>query len=74
MSSFVLPALSYDYDELEPYIDGRTLEIHHDKHHATYVNNLNNVLAGYDDLKSKPVEYLLSNLNSLPEEVQTGVR
>ncbi|MBD8005448.1 superoxide dismutase [Bacillus norwichensis] len=74
MSSFVLPALSYDYDELEPYIDARTLEIHHDKHHATYVKNLNNVLAGHDDLKSKSVEYLLSNLNSLPEEVQTGVR
>lgn len=74
MSSFVLPKLNYDYDELEPYIDARTLEIHHDKHHATYVNNLNHVLEGYDELKNKPLEYLLSNLNTLPEEIQTGVR
>lgn len=74
MSSFVLPKLNYDYDELEPYIEARTLEIHHDKHHAPYVNNLNNVLEGHDDLKNKSLEYLLSNLDILPEEIQTGVR
>ncbi|MEC4630602.1 superoxide dismutase, partial [Bacillus safensis] len=47
MSSFQLPKLSYDYDELEPYIDGNTLSIHHGKHHATYVNNLNVALENY---------------------------
>lgn len=74
MSLFTLPKLPYEYDELEPFIDARTLEIHHGKHHAIYVNKLNNVLEGHEALKGKSLEYLLSNLNALPEEIQTGVR
>lgn len=71
---FSLPKLPYEYDELEPYIDGRTLEIHHGKHHATYVNNLNKALEAHEGLQDQPLEYLLSNLSSLPEEIQTAVR
>ncbi|WP_203362077.1 superoxide dismutase [Bacillus sp. REN10] len=74
MANFSLPELPYDYDELEPFIDGRTLEIHHGKHHATYVNNLNQALEGYEDLQGKSLEYLLSYLSELPEEIQTAVR
>ena len=71
---FALPKLDYDYDELEPYIDGRTLEIHHGKHHATYVNNLNKALEGHKELQSRPLEYLLGNLSALPDDIQTPVR
>ncbi len=74
LANFSLPELPYDYDELEPFIDGRTLEIHHGKHHATYVNNLNQALEGYEDLQGKSLEYLLSYLSELPEEIQTAVR
>ncbi|MBE1553937.1 superoxide dismutase [Sporosarcina limicola] len=74
MSTFTLPKLQYDYDELEPFIDARTLEIHHGKHHGTYVNNLNKALDGQDELKGKSLEYLLSNLTTLPKEIQTAVR
>ncbi|GIN88241.1 superoxide dismutase [Mn] 2 [Heyndrickxia sporothermodurans] len=74
MSSFILPKLSYDYDELEPFIDARTLEIHHSKHHATYVNKLNVALEKFEDLKHKTLEDLLSNLNSLPAEVRNDVQ
>ncbi|MGE6260134.1 superoxide dismutase [Heyndrickxia sporothermodurans] len=74
MLSFILPKLSYDYDELEPYIDALTLEIHHSKHHATYVNNLNVALEKFEDLKHKSLEDLLSNLNSLPAEVRNDVK
>lgn len=74
MSIFVLPALAYDYDELEPYIDARTLDIHHDKHHSACVHSLNDLLEGYPELRSTPIEHLLSNLPSLPKEVREGVR
>jgi superoxide dismutase, Fe-Mn family len=74
MSTYTLPKLSYDYDELEPYIDSRTLEIHHSKHHATYVNNLNLALENYDELRSKPLEELLSKLDDLPTEIKTSVQ
>lgn len=74
MSAFELPKLKYDYDALEPYMDARTVEIHYGKHHATYVNNLNNALAGYDDLKDKSLEYLLCHLDKIPEEIRTAVR
>jgi Fe-Mn family superoxide dismutase len=72
--AFTLPPLPYAYDALEPYIDARTMEIHHDKHHAAYVANLNKALAGYPDLEKMPVEDLLRNLNAVPEKVRTAVR
>lgn len=74
LSSFTFPSLGYAYDELEPYIDARTLEIHHSKHHATYVNNLNVALESYEELKSRPLEELLKNLEQLPAEVKTAVQ
>jgi Fe-Mn family superoxide dismutase len=69
-----LPKLSYPYDALEPHIDARTMEIHHSKHHATYVNNLNTALEGHAPLKDKAVEQLLADLNAVPEAVRTAVR
>lgn len=74
MSLFKLPELPYDYDELEPFIDARTLEIHHGKHHATYVNNLNIALEGHEDLQGKSLEVLLSDLDAVPEDIRTAVR
>ncbi|MDQ0176506.1 superoxide dismutase [Bacillus chungangensis] len=74
MSTFTLPKLQYEYDELEPYIDARTLEIHHSKHHATYVNNLNNALANHESLQQNSLEELLRNVDSLPSDIQTAVR
>ncbi|HFJ9426023.1 superoxide dismutase [Mn] [Bacillus cereus] len=74
MSSFQLPKLSYDYDELEPHIDSNTLSIHHGKHHATYVNNLNATLENYTELHNKSLEELLCNLDTLPKEIVTAVR
>jgi Fe-Mn family superoxide dismutase len=69
-----LPALPYAYDALEPHIDAQTMEIHHGRHHATYVNNLNAALEGHADLQSKSVEELISNLDALPESIRTAVR
>jgi Fe-Mn family superoxide dismutase len=69
-----LPKLSYPYDALEPHIDARTMEIHHSKHHATYVNNLNAALEAHASLKNKPVEQLLADLNAVPEAIRTAVR
>ncbi len=63
----VLPQLPYALDALEPYIDAKTLEIHHGKHHATYVANFNAALEGLDTLADKPVEELLKNLSFIPE-------
>ena len=71
---FKLPPLPYGFDALEPHIDARTMELHHDKHHATYVANLNKALAGQSSLGGKSIEDLLKNLNSLPEKIQTAVR
>jgi Fe-Mn family superoxide dismutase len=71
---FTLPALPYLYDALEPYIDARTMEIHHDKHHAAYVANLNKAVAGFPELESKSVEELVRDLNSVPEKIRTAVR
>jgi superoxide dismutase, Fe-Mn family len=71
---FTLPDLPYDFDALEPHIDARTMEIHHDKHHATYVQKLNDALKGHDDLLNKDVNELIKNLNDLPKELQTPVR
>jgi len=72
--SHQLPDLPYGYDALEPFIDQRTMEIHHQKHHAAYINNLNNALNTHPDLQNKPVEDLLKSLDSLPESIRTAVR
>jgi Fe-Mn family superoxide dismutase len=69
-----LSALPYAYDELEPYIDARTMEIHHDKHHAAYINNLNAALAKHPELESKSLDALIAKLNNLPEDIRTAVR
>jgi Fe-Mn family superoxide dismutase len=71
---FTLAPLPYPVDALEPHIDARTMEIHHDKHHAAYVNNLNKAVAGKPDLTGKSVEDLLKSLSTLPEDIRTVVR
>ncbi len=73
MMAFELPALPYPFDALEPHIDAKTMEIHHDQHHATYVNNLNEALTGHADLQGMPIDELLTNLNSLPENARKAV-
>jgi Fe-Mn family superoxide dismutase len=72
--AYTLPALPYAFDALEPHIDAKTMEIHHDKHHAAYVNNLNNAIKGKTDLESKSLEDLISNLSSIPQDVRNAVR
>ncbi|HVU12921.1 MAG TPA: superoxide dismutase [Phototrophicaceae bacterium] len=72
--AFEVPPLPYDKSALEPSIDAQTMEIHHDKHHAAYVNNLNKALEGHPDLQSKSVEDLLKSIDSLPEGIRTAVR
>lgn len=72
--SFKLPDLPYKFDALEPNIDAKTMEIHHDKHHAAYTSNLNAALEGHSDLQSKSIEELLAGLDSLPESIRTAVR
>jgi Fe-Mn family superoxide dismutase len=72
--AFTLPALPYDFAALEPSIDARTMEIHHDKHHAGYVNNLNAALEKAPELQSKSLDDLLQHLDSVPESVRTAVR
>jgi Fe-Mn family superoxide dismutase len=69
-----LPALPYPYDALEPHIDGRTMEIHHGKHHAAYVNNLNKALEPHADLQQKSITELLADLSSVPESIRGAVR
>ncbi len=69
-----LPALPYAFDALEPYIDAKTMEIHHDKHHGAYVTNLNKALEGRADLQAKPLEALIANLDGVPENIRTAVR
>ncbi len=71
---YVLPPLPYAFDALEPHIDARTMEIHHDKHHAAYVTNLNKAVAEFPDLGKKPVEDLLKDLNAVPEKIRMAVR
>jgi len=72
--SFELPDLPYPFDALEPFIDARTMEIHHDKHHAGYVSKLNAALEGKSDLASKSIEDLVSNLDAVPADIRTAVR
>ena len=71
---FTLPPLPYPYDALEPHIDAQTMHIHHDKHHAAYVANLNKAVAPFPELGQKPVEDLLKDLNAVPEQIRTAVR
>jgi Fe-Mn family superoxide dismutase len=71
---FEVPALPYAFDALEPHIDARTMEIHHDKHHAAYVTNLNKALDGHADLQSRSVDDLLRGIDSVPESIRTAVR
>lgn len=73
MAKYELPPLPYAKDALEPHIDATTMEIHHDRHHATYVNNLNAALEGHE-VGAKSVEELISDLNALPENIRTAVR
>lgn len=73
MSKFELPELGYAYDALEPHIDARTMEIHHTKHHNTYVTNVNAALEGTEH-EGKSLEELLQNLDALPANIQTAVR
>jgi superoxide dismutase, Fe-Mn family len=73
-SQYKLPALSFKYNALEPYIDSTTMHIHHDLHHATYVANLNKTLEKFPELYKKDVLELIQNLNELPVEIQTAVR
>ncbi|WP_043931653.1 superoxide dismutase [Bacillus sp. EB01] len=74
MAKFELPALPYANDALEPHFDALTMEIHHDRHHATYVNNLNAALEGNEELAGKSVEDLIANLDAVPENIRTAVR
>jgi superoxide dismutase, Fe-Mn family len=69
-----LPPLPYDYTALEPHIDEQTMRIHHDKHHAAYVNNLNAALEGETALLAKPVGDLIANLDAVPEKIRMPVR
>jgi Fe-Mn family superoxide dismutase len=72
--SFSLPELTYGYDALEPYIDARTMEIHHQKHHGGYVTKVNAALEGESQWKEKSIEDILISLNNLPESIRTAVR
>ncbi|MGC8989685.1 MAG: superoxide dismutase, partial [Verrucomicrobiia bacterium] len=69
-----LPPLPCAKDALEPYIDALTMEIHHGKHHGTYVANLNKAITGHSALESMPIERLLANLGSVPDSIRTTVR
>jgi len=72
--AYSLPDLPYAHDALAPHIDARTMEIHHGKHHNTYITNVNKALEGHDDLAAKSVEDLISDLDSVPEGIRTAVR
>ena len=71
---FVLPELGYEFGALEPHIDAKTMEIHHGKHHAGYVEKLNAALEKYPDLRNKKIEELLSGIKGVPEDIRTAVQ
>jgi superoxide dismutase, Fe-Mn family len=71
---FTVPALPYAFDALEPHIDAKTMELHHDKHHATYVANANAAIEKHPDLASKTVEDLLWGIDTVPEDIRTAIR
>ena len=72
--AFTLPQLPYAFEALEPHIDAQTMQIHHGKHHQTYVNNLNAALEKAPELQNQPIEQLLANVNSAPEAVRGAIR
>ncbi len=72
--AYTLPDLPYAFDALEPHIDARTMEIHHDKHHGGYVSKVNAALEGHQDLASKSIDDLMRSLASVPEDIRTAVR
>jgi superoxide dismutase, Fe-Mn family len=74
MGEYTLPELSYPYDALEPHIDARTMEIHHTKHHQSYIDKLNAALEGQPDLANQSVDDLLRNFSSVPGDISTAVR
>ena len=74
LMAYELPNLPYPNDALEPHIDARTMEIHHDKHHQAYVTNLNKAIEGKAELEGKSIEDLIGNLSAVPEDVRTAVR
>lgn len=71
---YTLPDLGYGFDALEPHIDARTMEIHHDKHHAAYINNVNKALDGHASLQAKSIEDLVAGLADVPESIRGAVR
>lgn len=72
--TFKLPDLGYGFDALEPHIDTKTMQIHHGKHHATYVEKLNTVLQAHSDLQDKSIEQLLSDIKTIPVDIKTAVQ
>jgi Fe-Mn family superoxide dismutase len=72
--AYELPPLPYPFNALEPHIDAKTMEIHHDKHHQAYITNANKALEGHPDLAAKPVDELLADLNKIPESIRTVLR
>jgi superoxide dismutase, Fe-Mn family len=72
--AYELPPLTYPFNALEPHIDAKTMEIHHDKHHQAYITNANKALEGHPDLAAKPVGELLADLNKVPESIRTVIR
>lgn len=72
--AFELPALKYSFDALEPIIDAQTVEIHHDKHHATYLKNLNTALEKYPQFFAWPLEKIVSSLDQIPEDIRVAVK
>lgn len=71
---FELPDLPYDYNSLEPFIDGQTMKIHHDMHHGAYVKSLNDALGGYENFLNTEVEKLLREITAIPEEIRVKVK
>ena len=71
--AYVLPPLPYAFNALEPHIDAQTMEIHHDKHHAAYVNNANAALEKYPELAKKSLEDLLWGIDQVPDDIRTAL-
>lgn len=72
--TYTLPPLPYEYNALEPYIDAKTMEIHHTKHHQAYIDKLNIALEKHPELAEKPLEELIKNIETLPEDIRGAVR